>query len=314
MATMEEIIKEKFPIENILKDLKFLTDNPEELKDYLSEEKLHLFILTFKHSRKDIIIADTLKDIANIYFVCSTDDDYLEQFKKELLSDEKILTFDKKDYVFDEEENGDNYGLDYPFNQCGCFARRFIDDYIRKNNIKYYMVSDNDVKIGIRYYNGKREEMSKEKLINAIKTYFYLLDKYDDKLSWLNVTSIPDEMGGKIYKKGWSQASYVFYFHNKPIHWRSRFFDDGISNLLTLKEKGLISLTLPYLRYEITSHLGTGDMSNSYKQLMKNLNKDIKGCERYYFQQFFKDIDILEKKTFRATILKKLLKQEEDPN
>ena len=307
MATLEEMMKEKFPIDNILEDLKILTDNPDLLSDYLSEEKFILFILTYNHTREDIIIADKLKNLADIYFVCSTDDVYLSQFEKEIKEGENILTFDKKDYVFDEKENGDNYGLDYPFNQCGCFARRFIDDYIRKNNIKYYMVSDNDVNINIRLYNGKRISWNEESLGNAIKTYFYLLDKYDDKLSWLNVTSIPDEMGGMIYKKGWSQASFVFYFHNKPIHWRSRFFDDGITNLLTLKEEGRIALSLPYLRYEITSHLGTGDMSKSYKQLMENLNKDIKGCERYYYQQFFKDLDILEKKSFRATIIKSIV-------
>jgi hypothetical protein len=170
------------------------------------------------------------------------------------------------------------------------------------------MVSDNDVNINIRLYNGKRISWNEEILGNVIKTYFYLLDKYDDKLSWLNVTSVPNEMGGMIYKKGWSHASFVFYFHNKPIHWRSRFFDDGITNLLILKEKGQIALTLPYLRYEITSQLGTGDMSKSYKKLMENLDKDIKGCERYYYQQFFKDLDILEKKTFKATILKNVIK------
>lgn len=304
--TLNELLKSKFPIEEAISDLKRLTDNPDALGDYLIDEKLPLFILTFNHSREDIIVADTFKNVAKIIFVCSTDDPYLENFKSEVRDAEEILIFNKADYVGNITQNGDDFGLTYPYNQCGCFARRFIDDYTQKHNIKRYMVSDNDLKFGIRKYDGKRYPMTDSALSNALRTYFYILDKYDAHFSWLNAATLHGEIGGKIYKDHFDVANLMFYFHNKPVHWRSRIHDDFLTTYLTLRDTGRMAFSFPYLRAEPIAKEFHGDMTTAYNALGDN---KFFSYDLHFFPELRADIEKKHKLT-RCPVLKSLLNKD----
>lgn len=270
---VEEVLRKKFPIDEAITDLKRLTDDPSELGDFMKDEEIPLFILTFNHARNDIPPADTFGNICKVIFVCSTDDAYLETFRSEIKSSEEILVFNKSDYVGDISRNGDDFGLTPPYNQCGCFARRFIDEYTQQNNIKRYMVTDNDLKFGIRKYDGKRYPLTDELLLNAVRTYFFILNKYSDYFSFLNCATPRGEFGGKIYKDGFFVGNLMVYFHNKPIHWISRFRDDILTLQTVLRDTGRLAISLPYLRAEFVSKEQEGDMEKAYTELKKN-NKD----------------------------------------
>ena len=304
--TQDQLLRKKFPLNEAMADLKRLTDNPAELGDFMQDEKPPMFILTFNHKRDNIPVADTFAEICKIIFVCSTDDPYLEDFKKELRDDEDILIFDKVDYIGDITRNGDDFGLTPPYNKVGSIARRFIDDYIRKKNIKRYIVSDNDVKVFIRKYDGKREELTDDLLKNAVRTYFYILNKYTDHFSWLNTTHIGNEFGGHIYKQGYDVASFMLYFFDKPINWRSRFHDDYLTLYLTLKESGRMAFSLPYIRVEFANPSEQGDMKEAYLQLRADSGDDyrLNRYARYFFPEFIDDVEKRGKLT-KGCILKK---------
>lgn len=301
--TIDEILRKKYPLNEAISDLKRLTDNPAELGDFLKDDKLPLFILTFNHKRVNIPAADTFANVCKVIFVCSTDDPYLEEFKKEC--EEEILIFDKADYVGDKERNGDDFGLTPPYNQCGCFARRFIDDYTQKNDIKRYMVSDNDLKFGIRKYDGKRYPIDDDILSNAIRTYFYILDKYTDYFSFLNCATICGEFGGKIYKYGYDTSNYMFYFHDKPINWQSRFHDDWLSILLTLRDTGKMAFSFPYLRADFANMGEHGDMERAYEELKKtNPSEKFMSYDKFFFPEFSTEINRRGKLT-KGIVIKK---------
>ena len=267
---IEEVLRKKFPIDEAIEDLKRLTDDPSQLGDFMKNEEIPVFILTFNHSRNDIPPADTFKNICKVIFVCSTDDPYLETFRNEIKAGEEILVFDKAEYVGDITRNGDDFGLTPPYNQCGCFARRFIDDYTQKMGIKRYIVTDNDLKFGIRKYDGKRYPMTDDVLLAAVKTYFYILDKYTDHFPFLNCATPRGEFGGLIYKNGFSVGNLMVYFHNKPVRWISRFRDDILTIQTLLRDTGKLAISFPYIRAEFLSKEQHGDMERAYNELKKN--------------------------------------------
>lgn len=302
--TINQLLKEKFPIENAIADLKSLTDEPSQLGNFMQDEEIPVFILTFNHARKDIPPADTFRNICKVVFVCSTDDPYLDAFKKEIKEGEEILVFDKSDFVGDITRNGDDFGLTPPYNQCGCFARRFIDEHTQQNNIKRYIVTDNDLKFGIRKYDGKRYPMTDDVLLAAVKTYFYILNKYTDHFSFLNCATICGEFGGKIYRDGFDTSNFMVYFHDKPVNWRSRFHDDWLTVFLTLKETGKMAFSFPYLRAEFANKGEHGDMEQAYDELKKTEKNKFARYDRYFFPEFADEIDRTGK-VKKSSILKR---------
>lgn len=306
--TINQLLKEKFPIDEAITDLKRLTDDPSQLGDFMKDEEIPLYILTFNHARKDIPPADTFRNICKVIFVCSTDDPYLDDFRNEIREGEHILVFDKADYVGDITRNGDNFGLTPPYNQCGCFARRFIDEYTQQNNIKRYIVTDNDLKFGIRKYDGKRYKMTDELLLNAVRTYFYILDKYTDHFSFLNVTSIHGEMGGIIYRDYYDTSNFMVYFHDKPVNWRSRFHDDWLTVYLTFIETGKMAFSFPYLRVEFANKGEHGDMEQAYDELKRTEKNKFARYDRYFLPEFRDEIERTGK-VKRSSIIKRYLKK-----
>ena len=268
--TIDQLLRKKFPINDAIADLKRLTDDPAQLGDFMKDEEIPVFILTYNHARKDIPPADTFRNICKVIFVCSTDDPHLDAFRNEIKEGEHILVFNKADYVGDIRRNGDDFGLTPPYNQCGCFARRFIDEHTQREGIKRYIVTDNDLKFGIRKYDGKRYPLTDETLSNAIRTYFYILEKYTDYFSFLNCATPRGEFGGKIYQDGFFVGNLMVYFHDKPIHWISRFRDDILTLQTVLRDTGRLAISLPYLRAEFVSKEQEGDMKKAYTELKKN--------------------------------------------
>lgn len=316
MASVRQIAEEKFPIKEMVEELKLLTDNPDLLGDFLKDEEIPIFILSYNHERSRIKVSEQFRNTCKIYFVCSTDDPYLDTFRKELSDWENLLVFSKEDYIGDITINGDDLGLVPPFNRVASIARRYVSDYVEKNNISHYIMSDNDLNISLRTYDGKRYPFSDEMLWNGIRTYFYLLDKYEDKLSWINAVSVLGEIGGAAYKDCYIRPACLgLYFCNRPINWRGRYFEDDITELLMLKEDKKIAITFPYIRFECLVKIGEGDMSEAYKKLadthgVERTFKGLKPARLEYINYFFRDMDIPGKdnpRLFYGKILKYLL-------
>ena len=203
---------------------------------------------------------------SHIVFVCSTDDPYLEKFKEECT--EEILVFDKADYIYTDEENGDTHGLDYPYNQCGVFARRFLDDYTQRNNVTRFMVADNDLKMTVKMCDRKTLKFADNPAAVdfAIRLYFYLLEKYDF-LQYVTATNAGIEMMGKLYEVGYyfAPASLNFHLSSRACRWISRLHDDFITPMSILEKSGKLSLNLPIIKIEQATLVGSGDMSRVYK-------------------------------------------------
>ena len=318
MASIKQLTEEKFPIKEMIEDLKRLTDNPEELKDYLKDQEIPIFIMTYNHEKNRIKIAEQFKNICKVYYVCSTDDPYLDTFKSQLEDWENLLVFSKEDYIGDISSNGDDFGLVPPYNKSACFPRRFVSDFVEKNSIRNYILSDNDLIASIRFYNGKRQQFSEELLLHGIKIYFYLLEKYNDYLSWINAVSVLGEIGGAVYKNHYIRPACLgLYFFNKPIDWRGRYFEDDVTELLLLKEQKRLAITFPFIRFECLVKIGEGDMSEAYNQLADNHGveygfKNIKPARHHYTSFFFEDDNIPgidNPNLFYGKIVKHLLTQ-----
>lgn len=268
--TIFDFFKENFPdLEVMVNEMKAIQTDWQLLpKEYaeMNVKNIPCYIMTFNRSFGNQPTYNHMRDHSHIVFVCSTDDPYLEKFKEECT--EEILVFDKADYVYTDEENGDTHGLEYPYNQCGVFARRFLDDYTQKNNIKRFIVADNDLKMSVKMCDRKTLKFDDYPYAVdfAIQLYFYLLEKYDF-LQYVTATNAGIEMMGKMYDIGFYflPASLNFHLSSKPCRWISRFSDDFITSKKILEIQGRLSLNLPIIRINQASIVGKGDMSRVYK-------------------------------------------------
>lgn len=268
---------------------------------------------------------DTYKDMrghSKIVFVCSTDDPYLDTFKEECT--EEVLVFNKADYCFSDKENGDSYGLEEPYNKCGVFARRFLDDYTRKNGIERFIVVDNDLKINIKMCDKKAVKFEENpSLVDfCIKLYFYLLEKYDF-MQYVTATNSGVEMMGKLYDIGFyfCPASVNFHLASRPCKWIARLGDDFVTPLNILKETGRLSLNLPIFIQRQTTVVGGGDMSAVYKKvseeykdtpLMKEYtgraNFGVQTVQVVYMERFFPG-STKKGKLLRSALIRKLVEE-----
>lgn len=268
--TIYDYIQDKYPdLRELLKEMRAIQADwsllPKEYAD-INVRDIPCFIMTYNRPFDKQSTYKYMKDFSHVVFVCSTDDPYLEKFKEEC--QEEILVFDKADYLYSDEDNGDDFGLEYPFNQCGVFARRFIDDYSQTHKLERFIVADNDLKFWVKFCDRKtiKFEDNPQAVKFGIQLYFYLLEKYD----FLHyVTAIHDgiEMMGKLFDYGFYYAPVSLNFHTykNPCHWVSRMIDDWITPMKILEETGKLSLNLPIIKIGQTTACGDGDMSKAYK-------------------------------------------------
>lgn len=117
---LQEMVDEMKAIQN---DFSLLPDEYNNIKT----TEIPCYIMTYNRSIENQTTYSYIKGHCKPIFVCSNDDPYLDTFIKS--TDEEVIIFDKKDYIYSDFENGDNHGITPPYNKCGLFARRFIDDY-----------------------------------------------------------------------------------------------------------------------------------------------------------------------------------------
>ena len=268
--TIFDFLKERFPdLDLMVREMKSIQRDWQLLPSEYAEmdvSEIPCYIMTFNRSFDNQPTYNHMRGHSRVVFVCSTDDPYLGKFKEECT--EEILVFDKADYVYSDEENGDTHGLEYPYNQCGVFARRFLDDYTQRNGVKRFIVADNDLKMSVKMCDRKMLKFSDYPYAVdfAIQLYFYLLEKYDF-LQYVTATNSGIEMMGKLYDIGFYflPASLNFHLSRKPCRWISRLNDDFITPMKILENEGRLSLNLPIIKVDQASIVGTGDMSRVYK-------------------------------------------------
>lgn len=270
--TIFDFLKERFPdLDLMVREMKSIQTVHSLLPEKyvgMSVKDIPCYIMTFNRPFNNQPTYTHMRGHSHIVFVCSTDDPYLKKFKEECT--EEVLVFNKADYTYTDEENGDAHGLDYPYNQCGVFARRFLDDYTQRNGVRRFMVADNDLKMTVKMCDHKTLKFADNPTTVdfAIRLYFYLLEKYDF-LQYVTATNSGIEMMGKLYDIGFYflPASLNFHLSRKPCRWISRLNDDFITPMKILENEGRLSLNLPIIRVDQAAIIGKGDMSRVYKEV-----------------------------------------------
>ena len=124
-------LQDCFPIASLVNDMRRLCQAqdslPERWIDIAAETPV--FIKTFNKPFKDISVFKFFDGVCKVVFVCSTDDPYLDTFKKEIADfGAELLIFDKSAY-FNPSITMDIFPFDDDYNRTSLFARRFINDY-----------------------------------------------------------------------------------------------------------------------------------------------------------------------------------------
>ena len=296
--TVYDVVESKYPVKEMVEEMRRLFEDQSLLpKEYIDElSKTPIFIKTFNKPLKQITTFSFFYKICPIKFVCSTDDPYLEEFRKEVensILDAEVVVFDKSDY-FSNERLGDEYPFTGDYIRCGIFARQFIDDYATKMGYKFWMDVDNDLRMSLRFPDKKIRKYDIELAKYALASHLYILDKYP-WISYLTASSPGSEAMGQIYVRGYNVNPTNLFFYNKSINWMGRIVDDVITPVMHLKKYGEIALALPIISTD--QKLISGEMGRTYKLikgdleekgLIKPNNKsEIGELGRWYLERFF---------------------------
>ena len=297
MSNIYQTVQDCFDVASLVNDTRNICQEPLELPSAWNDiaAETPVFIKTFNKPFAEISVYHFFKDVCPIVFVCSNDDPYLSQFKKELPSDTQLLVFNKSAY-FSSEITLDEFPYTPEYIKTSLFARRFINDYAVANNLPFWMDCDNDLKISLRFPDKKTRPYSNEMARFAIAVHLYLLDKYP-WLSYLSASSPGSQAYGKIYETGFGMNPTNIYFYNKGVDWYGRIVDDVITPIKRVQTHGDIPLALPIISTD--QRLITGEMGITYRQLKNELEEAgiinpnpksaIGELGRYYLQKAFPD-------------------------
>ena len=161
------------------------------------ENNFCVFILTYGRPNK-ILTLDTLKKQkynGDYFFVCSIDDEELPEYKS--LYGDKVITFDKLDYIKD-------YDLFDRFNKIGViiFARNACFDIAEKLGYKYFIQLDDDY-TDFRYkFDGNFNYIDRKQIVDINRTFDSMLNFYK-KIPALSIAFAQggDFIGGKYAKR-----------------------------------------------------------------------------------------------------------------
>lgn len=265
-------LQDCFPIESLVNDMRDICQEHDSLPTRWINiaAETPVFIKTFNKPFKDISVFKFFDGVCKVVFVCSTDDPYLDTFKKEIEgSGAELVIFDKATY-FNPSITLDDFPYTDDYNKTSLYARRFINDYAVANNLPFWMDSDNDLKISLRFPDKKTRPYSKELARFAIGVHLYLLDKYP-WVSYLSASSPGSQAYGKIYETGFGMSPTNIYFYNKSVDWYGRILDDVITPLLRFELHGDLPLALPIISTD--QRLITGEMGITYFKIKNELEE-----------------------------------------
>lgn len=177
-----------------------------------------VYILSYERAN-DIKTLDILKKYnynGHYYVVCSEDDPQIRQYKKTIRAD-NLLVFNKYDYIstFDTFISSDK---NKTMLKSASYARNFILNHARNNNIKTFCMMDDDIqKIRFRYVDCNGKFRAKE--IQNITEIFRAMSDFvlsSQRISCLSIALSSGYFGGVngTYKKGMTRWCFQIYVIN----------------------------------------------------------------------------------------------------
>ena len=163
---------------------------------------------------------------------------------------DKLVIFNKEDYLFKEDTAfaKDNLLKATPF-----YARLFVDDYARENNVGDYLVLDDDIlNLKIRYPNEEEHSLRTfhiEDFNCLLESLFEFLN--ENNLYCLSFAHPGMFIGGiesfnKIINK--RVGSNIFLFNsNRQLTWKTIFYDD-FNTCLFNGLTGKLIFTIPFIQ------------------------------------------------------------------
>ena len=232
----------------------------------MENKEFATFILTYGRAKK-VYTYETLKKAGytgKIYFVCSTDDKQLDEYKK--LYKENVVVFNKDDYK-GKFDIGDNF----QDNRVVVFARNAIYDIVNKLGYKYFLVLDDDY-TSFRYTrDDKQRYNTKAHKIKDLDLMFKnLLDYYKQtNAKTLCIAQGGDFIGGensRVFKHKLTRKAMNFFICSvdRPFQFMGRINED-VNTYVRLGTKGDLFQTIADIRLEqLDTQSNTGGLTEFY--------------------------------------------------
>lgn len=176
-------------------------------------------------------------------------DNQLNEYKSKYLTN--LLIFNKDAYLY---KNDIGYGRDKIIKESPFYARMYIDEYAKENNLGNYIVMDDDIKnLKIRYPNYIENKLPTYRINDFNKLLECLFDFMNNEniyaLSFAHqgmfiggINSFNEE---KILSK--RVASNIFLFNsNRQLNWKTIFYDD-FNTCISNGKLGKLIFTIPYI-------------------------------------------------------------------
>lgn len=200
--------------------------------------------------------------------VVDSEDKQLDDYK--LKYADKLIVFNKEDYLYKEDTA---FSKDKLLKSSPFYARIFVDEYAKDNNVGDYLVLDDDIKdLRIRFPNYESQTLKTYKISN----FNLLLGNLFTYLNECNLYAMSFAHSGmfiggisnfdKIIHK--RVASNIFLFNsNRQLKWKTIFYDDlntCLSNGITSK----LVFTIPFI--QISAEEQGGQLSSQNKDMKNN--------------------------------------------
>lgn len=206
-----------------------------------------VFILTYGRSQK-VYTFETLKKqgyTGKIYFLCSTDDHELNNYKK--LYKDKICVFNKEDYI-NKFDIGDNFDDE----RVVVYARNSCYDIAKKLGITYFLVLDDDYTDFSYRFNDELSYNKGRGYINKVDDIFKAILKYYKSIpaKTIALSQNGDWIGGQ--HSGWAKElklkrkcmNSFFCSTERPFKFMGRINED-VNAYTLLGSTGDLFLTIP---------------------------------------------------------------------
>ena len=232
----------------------------------MGNKEFATFILTYGRAKK-VYTYETLKKAGytgKIYFVCSTDDKQLDEYKK--LYKENVVVFNKDDYK-GKFDIGDNF----QDNRVVVFARNAIYDIVNKLGYKYFLVLDDDY-TSFRYTRDDKQRYNTKayKIKDLDLMFKNLLDYYKQtNAKTLCIAQGGDFIGGensRVFKHKLTRKAMNFFICSvdRPFQFIGRINED-VNTYVRLGTKGDLFQTIADIRLEqLDTQSNTGGLTEFY--------------------------------------------------
>ena len=227
--------------------------------------KYAVFILTYGRAN-NVLTVETLKKsgyTGKIYFVCSTDDKSLDDYKNKYGDD--VIVFNKREYqdTFDIGDNFENW-------KVVVYARNAVWDIAKKLGYQYFIVMDDDY-LRFNYISDDIGNYKQKRVLHIdsiFETYFsYLIESNSDALAMIQTG---DLMGGKsnpMFSGGLLKRKImnVFFFNTeKKFPFVGRINEDAVTYVYH-GERGKLFLQLPeIILLQTPTQQGEGGLTDFY--------------------------------------------------